>query len=149
MFVAMITDFSLLSLAPTLAGYSAGVSWALIGRAQGMSISTQPEASPTSSGRTAYSVLPHTWFGSGGVCAPFSAPTHAYKGVLSERHEEPPGVPDIVGYLLAQCSTGSHCVIPPVNTQDDSTHIVLVDCLSPARNLAAGLGVHRIDKGAG
>jgi hypothetical protein len=61
--------------------------------------------------------------------------------VLIDRPEEP--VPDIVGHLLGQCLgqwPALGVVSPPVNTQEDTTTTVLVDCLSPTRNLGAGLG---------
>ena len=57
--------------------------------------------------------------------------------VLIDRPEEP--VPDVVGHLLAQ-RPALGVVSPPVNTQEDTTTTVLVDCLSPTRNLGAGLG---------
>jgi len=57
--------------------------------------------------------------------------------VLIDRPEEP--VPGIVGRLPAQ-QPALGVVSPAVNTQEDTTTTVLVDCLSPTRNLGAGLG---------
>jgi hypothetical protein len=57
--------------------------------------------------------------------------------VLIDSPEEP--IPDIDGHLLAQWPALG-VVSPPVNTQEDTTTTVLVDCVSPTRNLGAGLG---------
>jgi hypothetical protein len=65
--------------------------------------------------------------------------------LLIDPPEEP--IPDIVGHLLAQWPARGPAlgpalgvVSPPVNTQEDTTTTVLVDCVSPPRNLGAGLG---------